>query len=416
MKRREFVKSSFHLGLLAFASSFSALTLPERVFAQSLGQKPQFFILVYVNGGWDTSLAMAPWTQDQRPAESDYFLEYTKDQLLPFGSSFLGPAMAPLKSNFDRLTVVNGVFMSGVDGGHPSAALYAQSGNGQGNLGVLSAELEGNLLHSPFGILTNESIYTANKNKMTWDINGLMSERKVDFSDDILTFQDSNTELAQARNSMLKYGDKVTALNANLAKIQGNLTNEDVIAAALSSGLSSSVFYAVNSGNLDTHSSHEKNHLKDLTATMDRINSLLNTLQKTPGVGADGKPLQDSLLNQTTLMVVSEFTRTPALNGSQGKDHNPQSNSALLIGPGLKSGIVGESKLIPRAISQMGDSYLVGSALDIQTQNVVNRRENAFLIHPESVIATATRSMGFNPSQISSGIGASPVLKNILKG
>lgn len=416
MKRRDFIRSSFQLGLLTLAGSFSGLTWTEKAFAQNNPKvRPPLFILVYVQGGWDTSLAMAPWTQSTRPAESDYFIEYSQDQLIPFGSSFLGPAMAPLKSHLDRMAVVNGIFMSAIDGGHPSAALYAQSGNGQGNLGFLSAELESSSLHSPFGILSNSALYTANKNKMAWDLTGLMNDKQVVSSDDIFVFQNDNTELAQARGSMLSYADKVQALNNMLAK-SSNLTDGDAIAAALASGLTQSVYYQVSAGNLDTHSAHAKNHLKDLTTNMDSINNLLNSLQNTPGISADGLPVQDSLLNQTTLMVVSEFTRTPALNGSLGKDHNPQANSALIIGPGVKPGVViGENKLITKAQSSMGISYLVGGALDKTTQNLADHRDNAFLIHPENVIATVTQSMGFSPGVISPDIGAASVLKAALK-
>lgn len=413
MKRREFCRTAFELSLLSLTSSL----FPLRALAQTPGQKPSFFVLLYVQGGWDTSLAMAPWTQDRRPQESDYFIEYSKNDLISAGNTLFGPAMAPLKAYLDRLSVVNGVFMSANDGGHDSAALYAQSGNGQGNLGVLSSELEGSYIHSPFGILTNSSMYTANKNKMTWDMNSVVSERGVTDSGDLLDMQDQNSPLSNARHSMMSYSDRVAVFNAKVKPADGtNLGYDQVIAAALSSGLSGSVFYSLFGGNLDTHSSHPKNHLKELTTAMENINSVLKALDKTAGVGADGKPLQnESLLNQTTIMVVSEFTRTPALNGSQGKDHNPQGNSALLIGPGLKPGVVGEMKLIPRAQSQRGEPYLVGSALDTTTQQVVNRRENAFLIHPENVIATAIQSMGFAPGRISQDLGQATQLKALLK-
>jgi hypothetical protein len=114
-------------------------------------------------------------------------------------------------------------------------------------------------------------------------------------------------------------------------------------------------------------------------------------------------------------MVSSDFTRTPALNSSKGKDHNPQMNANLIIAPGLKPGLIGGSNVIPRAQSKLGNSYHVAAPMDKDSFETVNRRENAFLLRPENVIATVTRSMGFDPAKIAPSLGEARVLKPLLK-
>src|SRR5437868_11849365 len=106
MNRREFCISSLQLSLLSLTSSLTTWGLPSKVWAA--GSSSQFFIMFNLPGGWDTSLATDPWTQKTRLAESDYFIEYREDELLPMGANFAGPALAPLKAYFDRLAIVNG--------------------------------------------------------------------------------------------------------------------------------------------------------------------------------------------------------------------------------------------------------------------------------------------------------------------
>jgi uncharacterized protein (DUF1501 family) len=45
-----------------------------------------------------------------------------------------------------------------------------------------------------------------------------------------------------------------------------------------------------------------------------------------------------SMLDETTVVVCSEFARTPLLNGDNGKDHHPW-NSMLLVGKNVRGGV-----------------------------------------------------------------------------
>jgi hypothetical protein len=48
-------------------------------------------------------------------------------------------------------------------------------------------------------------------------------------------------------------------------------------------------------------------------------------------------------MDNTTIVLTSEYSRTPKLNSSQGKDHNFSSNSFVLIGHRVKAGVFGKS-------------------------------------------------------------------------
>lgn len=408
MDRREFCFSSLKLGLLTFGAS--VLGGPSKLWAQSAAQPtvPQFFLQIDFGGGWDTSLAMDPWTNPVRLDEKDFFVEYRQDELLPMGSYFAGPAMEPLKKYFNRLAIVNGIFMARNDPGHDSASLYARSGNGQGNIGVLASELETRVTDSPFGILTNTSIYTAQARRMIWDMQGLIQNGKIKDSGLLLDMPDKNSELSKARSAILQNIGKVKAFNQEVAKNPMPLTAGRAIAAAFSSGLSGSANLQLQVS-LDTHSDHPVTHMKELAGGFTQVAAVLDILAATPGVGTTG-----SLLDQTTVMMTSEFTRTPALTASNGKNHNAQSNSAILMGPGIKPGVIGASKVVTRAESPIADPYLAGLPLDKITYQAVPRRDDVFILRPESVVATVAQSMGCNPALISEGLAQAPLLKPIL--
>lgn len=415
MNRRDFCQSAFKLGLFSVASSL----LPWRSFAATATSgKPQFFILIRYFGGWDTTLSMDPWTAAVRPNEKDLFLEYRPEELLAFSNGTLvGPALKPLQAYFNRMTIFNGVFMTATDGGHDSAALYGMTGNGQGELGVLPLELEGRLFKSEFGTMATSSPFQGNRNQAIWDLNEIVREGTVGGAELLLDFGDKQTDLSQARKAILSNGNRIQQFNKIMASYgSSNYTTAQGIAAGFRSGLSSSVFLEQTVGNLDTHSGHEKEHLKTLSETFEKTKELLDTLKSSPGVAANlAVDESTTLLDQTTIMIVSEFTRTPALNGSNGKDHNPQANSSIVIGPGFKNGIIGASTVVTRAQAKAGTAYLAGLPLDLTTQQAVRRRENSFIMRPDNVVATVAKSMGLDPAVISKGLGSAKVLTSVLK-
>jgi len=64
------------------------------------------------------------------------------------------------------------------------------------------------------------------------------------------------------------------------------------------------------------------------------LNQIVTELPNRPGTTGTG-----SLLDQTTVCLMSEFGRTPRLNGGNGKDHWPVT-SMMFVGAGINGGKV----------------------------------------------------------------------------
>jgi hypothetical protein len=100
-------------------------------------------------------------------------------------------------------------------------------------------------------------------------------------------------------------------------------------------------------GQWDSHQDNAGNQSRCYEHLFGRLSTLMAGLSATAG------PAGGSLLDQTTVLVLSEMGRTPVENAAGGKDHWPYT-SALLVGAGLDGG---------RVVGATDDS-LVGLAVD----------------------------------------------------
>lgn len=91
-------------------------------------------------------------------------------------------------------------------------------------------------------------------------------------------------------------------------------------------------FVEIQYGGWDTHNDNF-NQVQNLSASLDAgLATLIEDLE------------ERGLLQQTLLVCVGEFGRTPRINGDNGRDHFPDVYSAVLAGGGIKTGqVVGES-------------------------------------------------------------------------
>jgi len=91
-------------------------------------------------------------------------------------------------------------------------------------------------------------------------------------------------------------------------------------------------FVEIQYGGWDTHADNF-NQVQNLSASLDAaLATLIEDLQ------------QRGLLDETLVVCVGEFGRTPKINGDNGRDHFPDLFSALIAGGGLSMGqIIGES-------------------------------------------------------------------------
>jgi hypothetical protein len=87
-------------------------------------------------------------------------------------------------------------------------------------------------------------------------------------------------------------------------------------------------FVEVTSGGWDTHNANFVN-LPEKAEVLDQgLAALLDDLHRR------------GLLNDTLVVVATEFGRTPEINANEGRDHHPQAFSCLLAGGGIKGGRV----------------------------------------------------------------------------
>ena len=87
--------------------------------------------------------------------------------------------------------------------------------------------------------------------------------------------------------------------------------------------------------NFDTHSQHYQDHpLERANAFIAGVLAKLSQISVGPAM---------SLLDRTTVVLFSEFARTPLLNSDAGKDHNISTNSLVLFGGNFARGVFGAS-------------------------------------------------------------------------
>ncbi|CAN5950111.1 unnamed protein product [Sphagnum jensenii] len=120
-----------------------------------------YFLLITVEGGWDTTLSLDPWSSSERPAESDLYLEYSRSDLVDFGPlGPLGPAAQALKPWAQKMALLRGMVMSTVDNGHVILRKYAMTGDSGSLRGDFPVELAAAWPDTMLGVLSNHEVYS----------------------------------------------------------------------------------------------------------------------------------------------------------------------------------------------------------------------------------------------------------------
>lgn len=393
LHRRDFLKtgaagigSGLILGTVPFQNAWAAPKNPNH-----------FFVQIVVSGGWDITLATDPWTNAVRPKETDLFIEYSPSEVLSVTPEMSwGPALSPLLPFAGNISIVNGILAGQSDNGHSAHQIYMTTGAGNGTRPESAVHLAECVSEGPLGVLASGGRpYLAGSKQMVTDLSAL-SGVTGSASDELLIDGDASA-VEQAKKVLREQGPLLMTMKTKEAELKEllkndlptndfNLTNLPLMFAAFSVGLADMATLSLNANNgLDTHANHVGAHLTGLKGVFEKL-ALLMKLMKSVPFGVSG----ESLLDRTTFYVTSEFSRTPALNTSGGKDHNPLTNSALLMGRGIKGGqAVGASRLIPADQSDVGMSYHIASGFDFATQAPVSQRTaDTSVILPENMIVT----------------------------
>ena len=97
-------------------------------------------------------------------------------------------------------------------------------------------------------------------------------------------------------------------------------------------------YISISYGDFDTHS----DHVATQVPLIQRLTQVLDVLVKDMLATADTHPAAspgDTLADNTTILITSEFNRTPQFNGDDGTDHW-KTGSAILMGRGVKANTV----------------------------------------------------------------------------
>lgn len=390
--RRQFLKTTVQgAGALALTHLFPSLTL-ARQNGILRASEPMFFIQIRVEGSMDCTLGLDPKFHDPKgPTDNlDVFLEYRREDIIYAGSKgklALGPSAAPLKDYADYCAVINGVSMRN-DIGHSSLNHYMASGSISRNAPSLAVELASTKGAGPFGILHNNGLYDRGTRSViqssTDDIDpSYRTLTRDEFFDKIKASQVCRGAISNCINSIVLSQNAIKDFPQTYSKVRSlspsNAMREaPVIAAAFLSGLANQAELRL-SNQLDTHDAHIGEHLRLQKEIWDKVAGLLNLLAQ---VQIGGK----SLLSRTLVMVMTEFSRGPYLNGPQnsrssGKDHNPYTNSVLLAGLNVNGGqSYGLSKMISRK-NPRGVGFHTGAVYDFDANMPILKR-------PQTIVET----------------------------
>ncbi|MCB0394262.1 MAG: DUF1501 domain-containing protein, partial [Bdellovibrionales bacterium] len=273
------------------------------------------------------------------------------------------------------------------DNGHDAAGEYMEKGSSNPSLGSFAAEAENYFAESPLGVLFDQDVELGTREISVTNVNELLGEGSGDSIIDRSKLNPDNRKFG----NLLK---KVIGNSGIFEQIKKELEEKDdpdrwdAVVTSFKSGGANHAKLSLEDQDLDSHSAHPQNHMRELSAAYSEIAKGLKKFKETPY--KDG-----SLFDHTTFYVFSEFSRTPFLNGANGKDHNPRTNSALVLGKGIIGGkAVGASRLVTTDESAVGVPYHMGMPLDFSTELPTMNRSVAEFIHPEVVIKTLAMAIG----------------------
>jgi uncharacterized protein (DUF1501 family) len=150
------------------------------------------------------------------------------------------------------------------------------------------------------------------------------------------------------------------------------------VATALKRGVSQCVSINV-TGGLDTHFGTQLTHAQNQRVGWNALGDLVTDLRNS------AHPSGGNFMDHTTILVFSEFSRTPLINASGGRDHH-LTNSCMLLGKGIKHNTV---------FGKSGDVGLSAGIIDHATGMPSSTGQ---IIQPDHVIATVMKAAGIDYS------------------
>ena len=368
MNRRDFVKLLGASGIVASAP----YGLSSKAFAAD--DVKQFFVMVHAGGGWDPTSLCDPKGNAERSDGKGPVNNFLPEQILTVGGSPIRYAPFPDETlasstlrddmalaSFDNffntyasdLRIINGVdtntnsheggtryVWSGIPGDKrqpafaalvasiyaPSKPMAFMSNGGYDSTASLVAPTRAGS-SSGFQRLTYPNRYNVNDENALYlnkDVMAHVEQVKQDRKNRLI----QQASLPQRRRSIsqlftVSMGDNNLEglINYLPDSLSGGMRGQaEMAAAAFRSGLAVSANLV--SGGFDTHGSSDRNQLFSLTRIIDGVDHLMQELDRL------------GIRDKTTVLVSSDFGRTPYYNGNNGKDHWPVT-SMMALGKGV---------------------------------------------------------------------------------
>jgi len=426
------------MGLGGAAMCFHDIFAPAIAAADDLSE-PQLFIFAYFAGGWDTLLSLdprdntkfraggvVPRYEDHPLLNQNQQLEQNPSGLIqPDGSNIVfGPAIGELQNHFEDLCVVRGINMGTLT--HEVGRRHFLTGKFPRGLQASGSALPTWIVHDTTGATTlpnlvidsesyNEGLDPAATGVLingTQDLSYMMqqiedgldpkttqaideyvtqlgcAEQRLDSSGLVTLYQTSKPSADKLASGELFEHFDFTNPSADLQDAIDEfgynspdpaLEQAILAAQALRHGISQAVTLSPVSG-IDHHDGdYTTQHAAAQIQGFNAMARLLDYLEKI------------DLRKRTTVVMWSEFARTPTMNSRGGRDHH-LTNACAVVGPGIQGNqVIGGTRDLDYRFKEV----------DVQTGEAIDQDGAGRILGPPDLHATVLESMGLSYDHIS---------------
>jgi hypothetical protein len=458
ISRREFFKKAAVTSGFSFLPSLPfSLAYAQQQLVQNLSQEPHFLLLLRVNGAWDVMSAMDAYNLEEILKEKDIDSNNLLRSAGRMNTSshesgqLLGSCIMPIKPYMNDISIINGMMMIHNNIIHEVNRSYMSSGSttsksafmpfviaekksAKENKVAYSLERE-NIESGGFtNLIPAENLSLIKPENIENIFNDLLDS---DIDLETLPTQSLQKSLVKEIKSKKQMIISLNEAHQNIAPRfddQGLMRNTALALSGLASGYIQSAICDIYADvSLDTHNDHDRLHTPNLTECFSRIGNIIKTLKETQYMGLPGSNLKKSLFDLTTVVVMSEFSRTSAPQNGTGTDHNPKNNSCIVFGKNIKGGkIVGKSSIFGSNSIGQDSTLLHANLYDYNLDRALSKSEFVkFLkssntkisacnpsgcldyIYPETIWRTILKAFGLSEvAQIKKG----PILKGLISG
>lgn len=355
--RRQFLQGSLGLGALGWGG----IPLHPSASASISGSKRKF-IFLRVPGGWDTTRVFAPMFEN-----SNIDMEEDAQRSIIGDLSFVSHPDRPEVDDYfqafaSETAILNGVIIPNINHMICNRLLYTGSSTGiepdwATRIAAAKAEdypLPHMLLSGQaIGGLQSDLIVNVGENGQLGQLlNGeILEHSDLPVSPPTQTIENiSNLYLEQAikqtqahqnQNFLDSYSqalERIKLMKSLAAEIRWNTDGSDqsqidLTVDLLRSDLTRSITLEFYRLTFDSHEDNASKQSRNFSQLFAFLHNLVNTLATTEGLS------RPSLLDETTILVLSEMGRTPYQNSAKGKEHWYHT-SGMMIGSGIQGGRV----------------------------------------------------------------------------